>query len=220
MIQFNELRITPDSQHLIIDVSIDNSSYYDNVILDSIVIDTQDTYVANGPSSKPIYTYNIDTENNYNYTYSTPEECSCNPVVSDDDKAYCLTYASEQNKYIRLILSAKDLGISLNDNILFVYAIATGTPAPDTPCGMDNSIVMSTVVNLYPVYQNTMCYLRELDSDCQVPKGFIDMILRLKAVELCIRTGNYTKAISYWKRFFLGRTQVPTYNCGCNGRIN
>lgn len=220
MIQFNELRITPDSKHLIIDASIDNSSYYDNIILDSIVIDTQDTYVANGPSSKPVYTYNIDNENNYNYTYSTPEDCSCNPVVSDDDKAYCLTYAGEQNKHVRLILSAKDLGISLNDNMLFVYAIATGTPAPDTPCGMDNSIIMSTVVNLYPVYQNTMCYLRELDSECQVPKGFIDMILKVKAIELCIRTGNYTKAISYWKKFFLGKTQVPTYNCGCNGRTN
>ena len=217
MIQFNELRITPDSKHLIIDASIDNSSYYDNVILDSIVIDTQDTYVANGPSSKPIYTYKIDS---YDYTYSTPEECSCNPVLSDDDKAYCLTYGGEQSKHVRLIISAKDLGISLNDNILFVYAIATGTPAPDTPCGMDNSVVMSTVVNLYPVYQNTMCYLRELDSDCQVPKGFIDMILKVKAVELCIRTGNYTKAISYWKKFFLGKTQVPTYNCGCNGRTN
>lgn len=217
MIQFNELRITPDSKHLIIDASIDNSSYYDNVILDSIVIDTQDTYVANGPSSKPVYIYNIDSENNYNYTYSTPEDCSCNPVVSDDDKAYCLTYAGEQNKHVRLILSAKDLGISLNDNMLFVYAIATGTPAPDTPCGMDNSIIMSTVVNLYPVYQDTMCYLRELDSECQVPKGFIDIILRLKAVELCIRTGNYTKAILYWKKLFLGKTQVPTYNCGCNG---
>ena len=220
MIQFNELRITPDSKHLIIDASIDNSSYYDNVILDSIVIDTQDTYIANGPSSKPIYVYNIDTESNYNYTYSVPEECSCNPVVTDDDKAYCFTYVGNQSKHVRLIISAKDLGISLNDNILFVYAIATGTPAPDTPCGMDNSIVMNTVVNLYPIYQNTMCYLRELDSDCQVPKGFIDMILRLKAVELCIRTGNYTKAISYWKKFFLGKTQVPTYNCGCNGRTN
>ena len=217
MIQFNELRITPDSKHLIIDASIDNSSYYDNVILDSIVIDTQDTYVANGPSSKPIYTYIIDTENNYNYTYSTPEDCSCNPVLSDDDKAYCLTYAGEQNKHVRLILSAKDLGVSLNDNMFFVYAIATGTPAPDTPCGMDNSIIMNTVVNLYPVYQNTMCYLRELDSDCQVPKGFMDMILRLKAVELCIKTGNYNKAILYWKKFFLGKTQIPTYNCGCNG---
>lgn len=212
MIQFNELRITPDSKHLIIDASIDNSSYYDNVIIDSIVIDTQDTYIANGPSSKSIYTYIVD-----NYTYSIPEDCSCNPVVSNDDKAYCLT---QGGKNIRLTLSAKDLGISLNDNMLFVYAIAKGTPAPDTPCGMDNSVVMSTVVNLYPVYQNTMCYLRELDSDCQVPKGFIDMILKLKAVELCIRTGNYTKAISYWKKFFLGKTQVPTYNCGCNGRTN
>ena len=216
MIQFNELRITPDSKHLIIDASIDNSSYYDNVILDSIVIDTQDTYVANGPSSKPIYTYKIDS---YDYTYSTPEECSCNPVLSDDDKAYCLTYGGEQSKHVRLIISAKDLGISLNDNILFVYAIATGTPAPDTPCGLDNAIIMQTVVDLYPFYQNTLCFLKELNNSCEVPKGFTDMILRLKALELCIRTGNYSQAIKYWKKFFSNnnRVVVTTSNCKYNG---
>lgn len=217
MIQFNELRITPDSQQLIIDVSIDNSSYYDNVILDSIVIDTQDTYVANGPSPKPIYTHKVD---NYNYVYSTPEDCSCNPVLSDDDKAYCLTYSGEQNKHVRLILSAKDLGISLTDNMLFVYAIATGTPAPDTPCGMDNSIKMSTVVNLYPIYQESIRYIRELNCDCDIPRDFINMILRYKAIELCIRTGNYVQAIKYWKKFLLGVNSVTSYKCGCNGRVN
>jgi hypothetical protein len=214
MIQFNELRITPDSQQLIIDASIDNSSYYDNVILDSIVIDTQDTYVANGPSSKPIYTYKVDS---YDYTYSTPEDCSCNPVLSDDDNAYCLT---QGGKNIRLILNAKDLGISLNDNMLFVYAIATGTPAPDTPCGMDNSVIMSTVVNLYPIYQESIKYIYELNCDCNIPRGFIDMILKYKAIELCIKTGNYTQAIKYWKKFLLGINSVTSYKCGCNGRVN
>lgn len=216
MIQFNELRITPDSQYLIIDASIDNSSYYNNVVLDRIIIDTQDTYVANGPSSNPIYTHKID----YDYTYSTPEDYSCNPVLSDDDKAYCLTYGGEQSKHVRLIINAKDLGISLNDNILFVYAIATGTPAPDTPCGMDNSVVMSTVVNLYPIYQESIKYLRELNCDCNIPREFINIILRYKAIELCIRTGNYIQAIKYWKKFLLGMNSVTSYNCRCNERVN
>lgn len=213
MIQFNELRITPDSKYLIIDASIDNSSYYDNVILDRIVIDTQDTYVANGPSSNPIYTHKID----YDYTYSTPEDYSCNPVLSGDDKAYCLT---QGGKNTRLTLSAKDLGISLNDNILFVYAIATGTPAPDTPCGMDNSVLMNTVINLYPIYQESIKYIHELNYDCNIPRGFTDMILKYKAIELCIKTGNYTQAIKYWKKFLLDINSVTSYKCRCNGRVN
>jgi hypothetical protein len=51
MIDFNELRITPDGKYLIIDVSINNASYYDNVFIKHIVIDTQDTYLHTGPSS-------------------------------------------------------------------------------------------------------------------------------------------------------------------------
>ena len=213
MIQFNELRITPDGKHLIIDASINNSNYYDNVVLDSIIIDTQDTYVPNGPSTNPIYEHKID---GYDYVYSIPEECSCSPVLVDEDKSYCFTYGNEEGKHVRLILSAKDIPLN---NMLFVYAIATGTPAPDTPCGFDNAIVMQTVVDLYPFYQNTLCFLKELNNECEMPKGFTDMILRLKALELCVRTGNYPQAIKYWKKFFSNNNRVitTTSNCRCNG---
>lgn len=193
MIQFNELRITPDSKYLIIDASIINNNYYENIVIDSIIIDTQDTYVANGPSSKPIYTYKV----NYN---------------SKDSSSI------QNGKRIRLVLNSKELGISLNDNMLFVYAIATGTPAPDTPCGFDNAVTMRTTINLCSFYQNTLYFLREMNNDCNVPKGFINMILRLKALDLCIRTGNYTQAIKYWKKFFSNNKVVAlTNNCKCNG---
>ena len=216
MLQFNELRITPDNKHLIIDVSVQEDSYYSKVVIDSIVIDTQDTYVANGPSSKPIFAYNVN-EDNLNLTYSIPEDC-CNPVLLEEDNSYCFTYGLEKSQHIRLILSTSDLKVSLNNTMFFVYAIASGTPAPDTPCGFDNSTIMQTVVNLYPFYQNTLCYLKELNSDCQVPKGLIDMILRLKALELSIRTGNYTQAIKYWNKFFSKvNTSIPINNCRCNG---
>lgn len=219
MLTFNELRITPDNRYLIIDVSVDNSSYFDNIVIDSIVIDTQDTYIANGPSSKPVYTFKA--EDRYDLTYSIPEDCNCNPVRVDEDKSYCFTYGGEQSRHIRLTLNYKDLNVSLCGNMFFVYVIASGTPAPDTPCGFDKNKIMGTVVNLYPFYQQTMCFIKELENDCQIPKGFINMILRLKAIELCIRTGNYPQAIKYWNKFFLGQDcHVLTYNCGCNGRGN
>ena len=60
MVHFNELRIY--NQHLIIDVSVLEEAYYANVFLDSIVIDNQNTYVGNGPSSNPIYKYIIPDE--------------------------------------------------------------------------------------------------------------------------------------------------------------
>lgn len=214
MLEFRELRITPDGKHLIVDVVVKNDSYYDNIIIDSIIIDTQDTYVANGPSSNPIYHYKVKDDELQNI-YSLPEECNCNPVLLDEDKSYCFTYGYEEVKHTRLVLSAKDIPLN---NMLFVYAIATGTPAPDTPCGFDNVVTMQTVVDLYPFYQNTLCFLRELSNDCDIPKGFTNMILRLKALELCIRTGNYPQAIKYWKKFFNNNRVVTTVNnCRCNG---
>ena len=54
MVTFNELRITPDGNTLIIDVAIKDLRYYDNVGLDTILIDTQDTFTAEGPSSKAV----------------------------------------------------------------------------------------------------------------------------------------------------------------------
>lgn len=215
MLEFRELRVTPDGNHLIIDVAVREHSYYKNVFIDSIIIDTQDTYIQNGPSSKPVYQYKVEEEEVQNL-YVLPEECSCNPVLIDEDKSYCFTYGYEERRHVRLMLSTKDIPLN---NMLFVYAIAKGTPSPDTPCGFDNAIVMQTVVDLYPFYQNTLCFLKELDNGCEVPKGFTDMILRLKALELCIRTGNYPQAIKYWKKFFSNnnRVVVTTSNCKCNG---
>lgn len=54
MMVFNELRISPDKKHLIIDVQVETLSYYNEVFLDTIIIDTQKTYSATGPSSKPL----------------------------------------------------------------------------------------------------------------------------------------------------------------------
>ena len=57
MLQFNELRISQDGKYLIIDASIAGTYCANNVQIDSVVIDTQDTYVTTGPSDKPVYTY-------------------------------------------------------------------------------------------------------------------------------------------------------------------
>lgn len=215
MLTFNELRITPDNKYLIVDVSVKDEPYYNDVFVNSIAIDTQDTYVSSGPSSNPAYTYNNESVG-ITRVYTT---CDCNPILDESD-SYCFVTDNYSKKNIRLILSCKDLRHSLTDNIFFVYAIASGTPAGDTPCGMDNFITMGTVVNLHPIYCRTIQYLKELDDDCNVPKGLIDMYLKIKALELSVKTGNYTQAISYWNKYFKNLRDKPnpkiSRNCGCN----
>lgn len=201
MLHFNELRISLDSKYLVIDVSVNNQDWYDKVVIDSIIIDNQNTYILNGPSSTPIYCYKVPT--------TSKEPCS-----SSVEGEIC----SNNQRHIRLELPLNILGINPYKDMLFVYAIASGVPEASTPCGLDNRKIMGTVINLYPFYQQTMCYLKELNKDCQVPKEFIDMILRLKALELSVKTGNYPQAINYWNKFFAQKEcQVVINKCGCNG---
>lgn len=65
MIKFNELRILPDSKRMIIDVYIPDLNYYENVYIDEVYIDTQNTYVEGGPSSNTIYHYTSPSNSTY-----------------------------------------------------------------------------------------------------------------------------------------------------------
>lgn len=215
MIRFNELRISSDGKYLIIDASVDSQDFYNDILLDSVVIDTQDTYILNGPSSNPVYTYTVG--DNYDLTYSIPEQCNCNPILEEEDQSYCFTYGSYEKKNVRLVLQAGDMNLStLNDTMFFVYVITTGEPSADAPESTVSPQIMGTVTNLYPYYQSMMKSVKELINECKIPKNFIDFSLRLKALELCIRTGNYPQAIVYWNKFFKGKMSKPVVtNCSC-----
>lgn len=64
MLQWNELRVTPDGKHLIVDVQVQNSTYYTDVYLDSISFDIQDTFDVTGPSNKAINIYKAEDSEN------------------------------------------------------------------------------------------------------------------------------------------------------------
>lgn len=215
MIHFNELRYSKDNKYLIIDVAIDNQDYYDNVVIDSIIIDNQDTFVVNGPSSSPIYIYNIPV---YSKTYTATGECNCSPVRVMDDGSYCFNDSLDNMRHIRLELPLNILKVDYSSDILFVYVIATGTPSSDTPCGFDNSKIIGTVVDLQGFYNNMLSYIRQVENNSTIPKEFIEAILRFKAVEVCIKTGNYPLVVKYWKKFFPRKTDIfTTKTCECYG---
>ena len=217
MIQFNELRITPDGKKLVIDASVKDLNYYNNVYIDAVIIDTQNTYVSSGPSSKPIFYYEVNT--NPSVIYALPECDGCTPVRDDVDKEICFTGLEEnEEKRIRLELDEKTLGASLSSDLFFIYVVAKGVPSAGTPCGMDNGTTLGVVANLYPYYRSLMNNLKEINNECETPKNFIDSLLRFKAFELSLKTGHYTQAIKYWNKFF---TRIKSNNidthCRCHG---
>ena len=213
MVHFNDLRFSKDSKYLIIDAAIDSQNLYEDVLLDSIIIDNQDTFVSNGPSSNPIYTYKAT---DLDKVYAIPENCNCSPVRVEDG-SYCFVEGTGTMKQVRLEIPLSLYGIDPYKDMLFVYVIASGTPSADTPCGLDNSKIIGTVVNLKYMYDNMLCYIRQIENECEIPKNFIDSILKYKALELSIRTGNYPLAIKYWNKYLSNSnpniSTIKTCNC-------
>lgn len=191
MIQFNELRITPEDQRLIIDVSVKDLEYYTDVYIDTIIVDNQDTYISTGPSSSPIYYYE--------------DEVSSDEVVTE-----------RENKRIRIELPSTIIA-NLNKDLFFVYVTTKGTPSADTPCGMDNTVTVGVVFDLYRLQQLYMQYIKEIEHDnCEISKEFIDQILRYKALKLSLLTGNNVQAVKYWKKFFSNITLYKLISkCPC-----
>lgn len=216
MIEFQELRVTPDGKKLIIDASVKDLQYYNDVYIDAIIIDTQDTYTANGPSTNPIFYYEVTTDDET--IYSLPECNGCGPIRTEEDSEICFSDHDDGKKRVRLELDSTTLGVSLCDTLFFVYVIAKGTPSADTPCSMDNQTTMGVVANLYPFYRSMVSSMREIEDECEIPKNFIDSLLKFKALELSIRTGYYTQAIKYWNKFFKGvKGKVINTGCRCHG---
>lgn len=107
---------------------------------------------------------------------------------------------------------------SLSDNIFFVYIVVEGLPASYDECMYGPAVNVGVVVNLYPFYQKTMCFMKEMTNECESPDDLIDSILRLKALELSIYTGNYTQAIEFWNKYFKHHVPVsPPCKCGKRG---
>lgn len=186
---------------LFIEAEVENLSYFDNVYIDSVIIDTDETFIESGPSDSPIFTYELDSE------LTDTTDCTVAEVSSD-------------NKKIKLYLTAKDLGIeTFTDNIFFIYVIATGTPDACTPCGMDNATTLGIAIDMRVIYNSLMANIRELANECDTPRNFIDAYLRFRVIEAALKTGNYLTAISYWQRFFQGNITsiTPVSKCGCNG---
>ena len=57
MINFSQCRVSWDGRYLYITANIEPMDYFTNVFIDSVTVDTQDTFTTTGPSSKPAYTY-------------------------------------------------------------------------------------------------------------------------------------------------------------------
>lgn len=184
MIKFEDLRVSDG--HLIISAKVKEiDNYYDNVYIDKVKIDSQNTFNPNGPSSSLIY-------------------------ESDSFAA--------NTKSITLDLTANDfVNVDMNKTMFFIYITTTGTPAVNTPCGMDKTPTLGVAFSLCPIFNETLACIRELDNKCDLPKSFINKILQFKAIQYSIDTEHYNQAIIYYNKFYKLLDAVTPSQCNCNG---
>lgn len=76
MINFNELKIAQDGSLLTLDVSVKDLEYYKDVYIESVYVDTQDTYINGGPSSNAYKIWGQQSINTTTITMSDFEKIS------------------------------------------------------------------------------------------------------------------------------------------------
>lgn len=191
MLQWNELRITEDSKHLVIDVQVQNLDYYENVHLQSLymnVYNKSSDYVAPMPDSKSILLWQ----------YEPPQE------VTEEEE--------HKPKHIRKFIDID----GLSENLFFVYAIADGEATDDTPCGCKNHVLMGVVYNNQALYRNSINAI-STTSTCAPNQELIDYILNVKLFEFSLKAGDYRAAIDFWNTTFKNNDKTSKKSCGCHG---
>lgn len=196
MVTFNNCRISEDGKCLIVEVSVNSMSYFDNCYIEKIFIDTDETYSIDRISENAI-------EVDFNSDSVTVSEV--NGMI----------------KSVYINMRAKELNMeTLNKNIFFIHVKAGGYPSPGCPCGMDNEYSLCYALNWKPLYESIMSYIGELADSCSIPKNLIDIFLRLHAIKMALKSGHFTQAIDLWQRWNIGTVNNITKikrKCGCNG---
>lgn len=159
------------------------------ITFDSIEISKDErelTIIASIENSGSVSFSSLIIDNQETYSVSGP---SSNPLYT----------TPLSGKSINIKVTTKDLKTSFDRNMFFVYLTLTGIGPSE------ESMAMKTVIDLYPIYKDIMAKIREVECECGIPKLLIDRFLQIEAIDICIKTGAYVKAIEYWNKFFKDR---------------
>ena len=186
MVVFNDLRITPDGENLLIDAMIAPYKYFENMYISSISIDTEDTFSPTGkPSSDAVLVYE-----NQDQTV----------------KEYSLNLAPD-----RLKLSSFNGHIFY----VYVTVAGVPSPDTPCTMDTEYTVgVVLNWQSIYQ--QGIDHMRQVVKGCCGMPKDFIDYILRFKAFELALRTAQYQLTNDRFKSWFAEDGIKFNPPCGCN----
>ena len=204
MIIFDQLRISDDGKRMYINAHVNKADYFNDIYIDSIVIQTADKVSETDPG--------LPTSD-YVYIKKAEENAKeLNLVLEASDLSR--SWESDPNA---IAFGRGDMSKTL----FFVYIKCKGTPGSCTPCRLDEETTLGVVFDENVLHQKVMDYTKELVADCSVPSAFIDFILLWNAFKSAIETEHYIPAIKFYNMLFdeVGKScQNRTIKtCGCNG---
>lgn len=203
MVQFNELRIDPDTNTLIIDAEVPDE-YKELVAIEYIYIDTEETVKPYEPSNKCVYKKD----------YSTTKPTQIHLEIPDENAwMQQMTVESQLN-------AQKFTRETVKNNLLFVWIRVSGDPGVSAVCGRDNTLTLGIVSNPVILCSKGLQHIKEVEEKCLIPKGFIDFLLLYKAFELASKIQDVSSVLRYWNLLQRNITEVSYTSskkggCGC-----
>ena len=204
MIIFDQLRISDDGKRMYINAHVNKADYFNDIYIDSIVIQTADKVSETEPGLPTSdYVYIKKAEENAKELNLVLEASDLSRSWESDPKAIAFNRGD------------------MSKTLFFVYIKCKGTPGSCTPCRLDEETTLGVVFDENVLHQKVMDYTKELVADCSVPTTFIDFILLWNAFKSAIETEHYIPAIKFFNMMFeeVGKScQSRTIKtCGCNG---
>lgn len=204
MIIFDQLRILDDGKRMYINAHVNKADYFNDIYIDSIVIQTADKVSETNPGLPTSdYVYIKKAEENAKELNLVLEASDLSRSWESDPKAIAFNRGD------------------MSKTLFFVYIKCKGTPGSCTPCRLDEETTLGVVFDENVLHQRVVDYTKELVADCSVPSVFIDFILLWNAFKSAIETEHYIPAIKFFNMMFeeVGKScQSRTIKtCGCNG---
>lgn len=204
MIIFDQLRISDDGKRMYINAHVNKADYFNDIYIDSIVIQTADKVSETNPGLPTSnYVYIKKAEENAKELNLVLEASDLSRSWESDPKAIAFNKGD------------------MSKTLFFVYVKCKGTPGSCIPCRLDEETTLGVVFDENVLHQKVMDYTKELVADCSVPTAFIDFILLWNAFKSAIETEHYIPAIKFFNMMFeeVGKScQSRTIKtCRCNG---
>lgn len=200
MVRFDELRITPDKENLVIECHVEDYDVYSKMYIQTVYLEYYKNRGTVGvPSDKAILLFENDREDP--------------------------TAVRSFRKRVNLDALPGNFGTqTFSDGLFYVYVVCDGNlPASVSTmyCGFDVPLDVAVIPDWKALYDRIMPLVARFAMDCspcEVPANFEHLILLWNAFRFAVDTCDWLQVDRLWDK--LMGTQSDGYvpsGCGCRG---